>query len=39
MRTVDDVLRLVKSTGVTVPVDGYDLILEHDDDRCQRLAF
>jgi hypothetical protein len=32
MMTVDDVLRTAKSAGVTVLVDGYDLVLEHDAD-------
>jgi hypothetical protein len=32
MMTVDDVLRTAKSAGVTVLVDGYDLVLEHDTD-------
>jgi hypothetical protein len=32
MMTVDDVLRMAKSAGVTVLVEGYDLVLEHDAD-------
>jgi hypothetical protein len=32
MMTVDNVLRMAKSAGVTVLVDGYDLVLEHDAD-------
>jgi hypothetical protein len=32
MRTVDDVLRMAKSAGVTVLVEGYDLVLEHEAD-------
>ena len=32
MRTVDDVLRVAKSAGVIVLVEGYDLILEHEAD-------
>jgi hypothetical protein len=32
MRTVDDVLRVAKSAGVTVLVEGYDLVLEHEAD-------
>lgn len=30
MRTVDDVLRVAESAGVTVLVEGYDLVLEHE---------
>jgi hypothetical protein len=29
MLTVDDVLRMAKASGVTVRVEGYDLVLEH----------
>jgi hypothetical protein len=29
MLTVDDVLRMAKAAGVTVRVEGYDLVLEH----------
>ena len=32
MMSVDDVLRMAKSAGVTVLVEGYDLILEHEAD-------
>jgi hypothetical protein len=32
MMRVDDVLRMAKSAGVTVTVEGYDLVLEHDAD-------
>jgi hypothetical protein len=32
MITVDDVLRTAQSAGVIVVVEGYDLVLEHDDD-------
>ena len=32
MTTVDDVLRMAESAGVTVVVDGYDLVLEHNTD-------
>jgi hypothetical protein len=32
MRTVDDVLRVAKSAGVNVLVEGYDLVLEHEAD-------
>ena len=32
MRTVDDVLRVAESAGVTVLVEGYDLVLEHEAD-------
>jgi hypothetical protein len=32
MMTVDDVLGMANSAGVTVLVEGYNLVLEHDDD-------
>ena len=38
MRTVDDVLRMAKSAGVTVLVEGYDLILEHEADPPPHLV-
>jgi hypothetical protein len=38
MRTVDDVLRVAKSAGVTVLVDGYDLVLEHEADPPPNLV-
>jgi hypothetical protein len=37
MMTVDDVLRMAKLHGVTVQVDGYDLVLEHDADPPHNL--
>jgi hypothetical protein len=38
MRTVDDVLRVAKSAGVTVLVEGYDLVLEHEADPPPNLV-
>jgi hypothetical protein len=38
MMTVDDVLRMANSAGVSVLVDGYDLVLEHDDDPPANLV-
>ena len=38
MRTVDDVLRVAKSAGVIVLVEGYDLILEHEADPPPHLV-
>ena len=38
MMTVDDVLRMANSAGVTVLVDGYDLVLEHDADPPANLV-
>jgi len=38
MRTVDDVLRMAKSAGVTVLVEGYDLVLEHEADPPPNLV-
>jgi hypothetical protein len=38
MRTVDDVLRSAKSAGVTVLVEGYDLVLEHQADPPPNLV-
>ncbi len=38
MMTVDDVLRMAKSAGVSVLVDGYDLVLEHDADPPAHLV-
>ena len=38
MRTVDDVLRMAKSAGVTVLVDGSDLVLEHEADPPPNLV-
>jgi hypothetical protein len=36
--TVDDVLRMASSAGVSVLVDGYDLVLEHDVDPPANLV-
>jgi hypothetical protein len=38
MMTVDDVLRMASSAGVSVLVDGYDLVLEHDVDPPANLV-
>ena len=38
MMSVDDVLRMAKSAGVTVLVEGYDLILEHEADPPPHLV-
>ena len=38
MMTVDDVLRMANSAGVTVLVEGYDLVLEHDADPPANLV-
>ena len=38
MRTVDDVLRVAKSAGVHVLVEGYDLVLEHEADPPPNLV-
>ena len=38
MRTVDDVLRMAKCAGVTVLVEGYDLVLEHEADPPPNLV-
>ena len=38
MMTVDDVLGMAKSAGVTVLVEGYNLVLEHDDDPPANLV-
>ena len=38
MMTVDDVLRIAKSAGVTVLVEGPNLVLEHDDDPPAHLV-
>ena len=38
MRTVDDVLRMARSAGVTVLVEGYDLVLEHEADPPPNLV-
>jgi hypothetical protein len=38
MMSVDDVLRMAKSAGVTVLVEGYDLILEHEADPPSHLV-
>ena len=38
MMTVDDVLRTAKSAGVTVLVEGYDLVLEHQADPPPNLV-
>ena len=38
MMTVDDVLRIAKSAGVTVLVEGCNLVLEHDDDPPAHLV-
>ena len=38
MMTVDDVLRMAESVGVTVTVEGFDLVLEHDDDPPAHLV-
>jgi hypothetical protein len=38
MRTVDDVLRVAKSAGVNVLVEGYDLVLEHEADPPPNLV-
>jgi hypothetical protein len=38
MMSVDDVLRMARSAGVTVLVEGYDLVLEHDDDPPANLV-
>jgi hypothetical protein len=38
MRTVDDVLRVAESAGVTVLVEGYDLVLEHEADPPPNLV-
>lgn len=38
MMTVDDVLRMASSAGVSVLVDGYDLVLEHDADPPANLV-
>jgi hypothetical protein len=38
MMTVDDVLRIANSAGVTVLVEGYDLVLEHDADPPANLV-
>ena len=38
MMTVDDVLRIAKSAGVTVLVEGCNLVLEHDDDPPANLV-
>jgi hypothetical protein len=38
MMTVDDVLRMAKTAGVTVLVEGYNLVLEHDDDPPANLV-
>jgi hypothetical protein len=36
--TVDDVLRMAKAAGVTVLLDGHDLVLEHDADPPPNLV-
>jgi hypothetical protein len=38
MMTVDDVLRMAKAAGVTVLLDGYDIVLEHDTDPPPNLV-
>ena len=38
MRTVDEVLRVAESAGVTVLVEGYDLVLEHEADPPPNLV-
>ena len=38
MMTVDDVLRMANSADVTVFVEGYDLVIEHDDDPPANLV-
>jgi hypothetical protein len=38
MMTVDEVLRMANSAGVSVLVDGYDLVLEHDADPPPNLV-
>jgi hypothetical protein len=38
MMTVDDVLRMAKSAGVTVLVEGCDLVLEHEADPPPNLV-
>jgi hypothetical protein len=38
MMRVDDVLRMAESVGVTVTVEGFDLVLEHDDDPPAHLV-
>jgi hypothetical protein len=38
MMTVDDVLRMASSAGVSVLVDGYELVLEHDVDPPANLV-
>jgi hypothetical protein len=38
MRTVDNVLRVAKSAGVNVLVEGYDLVLEHEADPPPKLV-
>ena len=38
MMTVDGVLRIAKSAGVTVLVEGYDLVLEHQADPPPNLV-
>jgi hypothetical protein len=38
MMTVDDVLRMAKAAGVTVLVEGYDLVLEYADDPPAHLV-